>query len=223
MLLTFGIELALAAYVVVRYRMGRLTRLATLLLLCLAAFQLSEYLVCGGTQVEGEVWSKIGFVAITLLLPLGLHITQSIVSKPAGYLTWIAYAMSLGWIYLFTLSQQAFLDPICGGNYVIFQLASPWSDLYTVYYFAWLVITMGIAVRHAKSARPRIKRALSAQVWGYATFLIPTTTLNLIWPHTIAGIPSIMCGFALIFAFILVIIILPLERTRRNSKKGKHA
>ncbi|GEM_PF-4205541 len=40
-------------------------------------------------------------------------------------------------------------------------------------------------------------------------FIVPTTAVNLINPATLAGIPSIMCGFAVLLAIILAGEVLP--------------
>ena len=52
-------------------------------------------------------------------------------------------------------------------------------------------------------------------MFGYLVFLIPTATVNYIKPETRAGIPSIMCGFAVFFALILAFKILPLAAKKK--------
>jgi len=52
---------------------------------------------------------------------------------------------------------------------------------------------------------------------GYAAFILPTTAFNIIDPTTTRGIPSIMCGFAVIFAVALVAKVLPQSATVKNS------
>lgn len=209
------IEIVLAGYVLWRYKMTRLTRLVTLLLVLLAIFQLAEYFVCGGLGMNAQMWSRIGFVAITLLPPLGLHIAQVVANKPVSRLTMLAYATSFLWIGLFAFSQQAFSGYECGGNYVIFQLAPPLGMLYFIHYFLWLFITMYVAYGFAKTANTRVRNALRAQIWSYAAFIIPTSIIRAVWPHTAQGMPSIMCGFAVIFAIALVFAVMPLEKTRK--------
>ncbi len=221
MLTTFLIELILALYVIARYKMTQLTRLVSIMLVCLATFQLAEYLVCGGLGVSSETWSRIGYVAITLLPPLGLHITHAIAKKPAGYITGLAYASSALWIGLFTFSQQAFLGHTCGGNYVIFQLKYPLGSLYFVYYYVWLFVAMYMASSFARKAKPDVKRALKAQVFGYSAFMVPASIVNLLWPHTAVGLPSIMCGFAVTFAIVLVMVIMPIEKERTSVAREK--
>ena len=44
---------------------------------------------------------------------------------------------------------------------------------------------------------------------GYLIFLVPTALANSIKPSTRRGIPSIMCGFAVLFALIMTLYILP--------------
>lgn len=44
---------------------------------------------------------------------------------------------------------------------------------------------------------------------GYVLFMAPTTFVNIIDPSTIIGIPSIMCGFAVLMAVALAGKVLP--------------
>jgi len=72
MLATFIIEIILAIYTLVRYKMTTLVRLATAIISLLALFQLAEFNVCGRSSASALVWSRIGYVAITLVPPLAL-------------------------------------------------------------------------------------------------------------------------------------------------------
>ncbi len=221
MLATFLIEIALAAYTLLRYKTSHLTRLVATTLISLATFQAAEYFVCGGVGLNTEAWSRIGYVAIALLPPLGLHITYVIAKKPTGYLTGLAYGASALWIGMFAFSQNAFMGHVCGGNYVIFQLKSPLGGLFFIHYYIWLFITMYLASQFAKGASPLMRRALMTQVMGYGAFIIPTSIVNLGWPETFSGVPSIMCGFAVVFAIVLTAGVLPLEKERTAVIKQK--
>jgi hypothetical protein len=64
----------------------------------------------------------------------------------------------------------------------------------------------------------KVKQSLQAMVAAYLALLVPTTTVNLINPETIHGIPSIMCGFAVIFALILGLYVLPRVALSTNKK-----
>ena len=48
------------------------------------------------------------------------------------------------------------------------------------------------------------KKALFYLGIGYASFILPTTAVYWVDPTTISGIPSIMCGFAVLLAFCLI-------------------
>ena len=82
MIATMVTEVALAVYTIWRYKMTPTVRLATVTLLALGGFQLSEYFVCTGSVGHAIEWSRIGFAEITLLPPLGLHLMHSVAGKP---------------------------------------------------------------------------------------------------------------------------------------------
>ena len=72
----------------------------------------------------------------------------------------------------------------------------------------------------SRKATEKIRQALILQVVGFLSFLLPTGIVNTINPKTIEGLPSIMCGFAVIYAFILVFGIVPLTITKRELRKA---
>ena len=47
--------------------------------------------------------------------------------------------------------------------------------------------------------------------------MLPTTIVNVVDPSTIEGIPSIMCGFAVILAIILLGFVAPLTLEAKKS------
>ena len=80
MIATFVIEAVLLIYTLMRYRMSPLGRIVAATLACLAIFQFAEYHVCG-MDVMPASWSRVGFVAITLLPALGIHLVQEIAQR----------------------------------------------------------------------------------------------------------------------------------------------
>lgn len=209
MVATFLIEIILLLALVVRYKMNRITRLIALSLFALAFFQLAEYFVCGGLGVDAQTWSRLGFVAITTLPPLGLHIIYSIKKTPRMWPVWGSYALMAVWIGVFALSQTAFRSHECAGNYVVFNLQYHLSYFYSAYYYGILLLGIAAALHFAQQASGRQKQALLGMIAGYLVFLLPTAVVNTINPATMAGIPSIMCGFAVVFALILFFYITP--------------
>ncbi len=217
MLATFVIEVILAIYTLVHYKMSLIVRLATAILLLLAIFQLAEYSVCGRSSTAAMVWSRIGYVAITLLPALSLHLILAITNNKANLLKWLAYSTSLLFAATFAFSSTAFAGHVCAGNYAIFQLEGKLGGLYFTYYYAWLIIGIGLSLYWSIRASQRIREALILQVFGYLSFLLPTGIVNAIDPKTVSAIPSMMCGFAVIYAVLLAIGIVPITLNRKNS------
>jgi hypothetical protein len=213
MLATLIIEFVLAAYTVARYKMNTLVRLATITLVSLATFQLAEYFVCTGYGLHAQQWSRVGFVAITALPPLGLHIMHELAGKPRRRLVAAAYASMAGFMVFFLTYHAAFIGHQCTGNYVIFQIGDSMAGLYGLYYYGWLFAGVSLGFHWtsqlAKKGAATKLQTVKGLIIGYLVFLVPTALANTVRPETRRGIPSIMCGFAVIFALILALYILP--------------
>lgn len=211
MIATFIIEIALALYVVIRFHMNNLTRLIVAALGMLALFQLSEYFVCGGLGVDSATWSRVGYIAITALPALGIHMLYVMSGKQSRKLVVAAYSTMAVSMTYFMLSPTAFAGYECTGNYVIFQIGATATKWYMLYYYGWLLTAMLIGYRWLTSNKldKKVRQQISGLLAGYMVFLLPTGLINLIKPETRAGIPSIMCGFAVLFAFILALYIAP--------------
>lgn len=225
MLATFVIELVYIVYVLYKYKLGKVTKLVAATLLSLAIFQLAEYFVCGGIGVDSAGWSRVGFVTITLLPPLGLHTIYKIAGKPWNNLVGAAYGMALAWVLSFTFNPKLFTDNGCSGNYVIYHLAPNLSFLYGSYYYLLLFIGIIVALKIANKLKPsqkNVKQALMIYISGYLAFILPTIAALMVKPETMRGIPSIMCGFAVIFATVTTFLVVPrVVRFRNKNPKDK--
>lgn len=222
MVATFIIEFSLLLYVMIRYKLNKYTRLIAALLLFLALFQLAEYKICTDLNADTDLWTRLGFVSITMLPALGMHLCLTIANRGWWALRILAYATTAGFIGLFAFGQQTFIGQVCGGNYVIFQLESAVSSLYYLYYYGWLLITIILAFYfYTQTGNKNIRRALKLLIIGYLVFLVPTTIINTYSPITKAGVPSIMCGFALIFALILAFRITPILSKDKLKNKNR--
>ena len=203
MLATFLIEIAFAFYVIWRYKMTVITRLVVVILVCLATFQAAEYMICGGMGMQGGTWSRLGYSAITLLPPLGIHLTLAIAKKHSLPLLIAVYASAVAFVAYYAFATTAISGQTCYANYAVFDTHAASASLYTLYYYGWLVVGVGMALNYSSTMK-KYSKALRSLALGYSAFLIPTTAINIIDPATVSGIPSIMCGFAVILAFILV-------------------
>ena len=221
MIATFVIEIVLVVYTVWRYKLDVLSRLITATLFFLGLFQLSEYFVCGGAGLSASTWSRTGYVAITMLPPLGLHILHVIAKRPARNLVATAYATGAGFAGYFLAYSQAFTGYQCTGNYVIFQLAETTMLAHRVYYFGWLAIALllgGYWLRKRADLSAAQRQSIWGMIAGYLVFIVPATVVVTIKPEAMSGIPSIMCGFAVLFALILVFYISPRLGKRRSAE-----
>jgi hypothetical protein len=219
MFTTFIIELGSALYILFKYRMDLTAKLIASMLMFLGLFQFAEYMVCQQAFFLSSLdWARVGHVAITILPPLGIHIGLTIAQKKNNHLLAAAYGSALIFSIFFLFIGSGLQSPQCLGNYVIFKMA-PYAVLpYAVYYNGWLLIGIYLFTR----ARERIKdikrkQALRWMAIGYLSFMIPTTVANIIDPRTIAGIPSIMCGFDIIMALCLAFKVAPLVLTLKSE------
>jgi hypothetical protein len=213
MIATVLIEVGLALYTLWRFNMTIITRLALMTLLALATFQLAEYYVCTGSMAVP--WSRVGFVAITALPPLGLHIMHVLAGEPNRRLVYGAYAMMAAYMAFFLLSPGTFIGHQCTGNYVIFQFTPTVTGTYSAYYFGWLLVSMGLGFRWANELKAAGKKALrqlqtvQGLILCYLVFLVPSALSMAVKPDARQGIPSVLCGFAVLYALLLVLYIMP--------------
>jgi hypothetical protein len=212
MALTLLVELALAGWVFVRYRRRSIVIIATIILVLLAAFQLAEFHICTAGGTLG--WARLGFVAITFLPVLALDLAGRLIGRrrlvPMGYCLAAAFVTSA------LLMPTAVSGAICGGNYVIFSIAPSFAVLYGLYYFGFLIAGISFAVRGMmRSGLPRPTRdALGWLAMGYLSFMVPTGIAYAVSVPWRAAVPSVMCGFAILFALILALRVVPLAMRR---------
>jgi hypothetical protein len=213
MLATFGIEIALALWTIFRYQMNEVGRLVVALLVFLAIFQIAEFNVCESGWIDSLLASRIGYVAITMLPPLGIHLAYALAGAKKRPLLLPAYATAAAFITFFLFVGQSLSGHACLGNYVIFQMLPEAGWWYGLYYYGWLIAAVWLCFK--LQAKPTPTSALTGLAVGYLAFMVPTTTVNFLDHNTIAGIPSIMCGFAVLMALTLVLWVLPRGGTKR--------
>ena len=214
MIATFIIEICLALFTLFRYKRSLLTGLSIALFVFLALFQLAEYFVCGGAGQSATTWSRIGYASITMLPPLGVHIAYVIGGEKKRPQVWALYMLAAAFIAYFIFANNAFVSSYCTGNYVIFQMQHWAVTAYTWYYYGLLALTVAISLILA-NRRPEKRKILHWFVIGYAAFILPVVAVNIVNPDTISGIPSIMCGFAVLLAVIFATKVLPVAAKKR--------
>ncbi len=186
-----------------------------LLLVFLGIFQLAEYLVCE-TVVSGLSWARVGYMSITMLPPLGISLAMAIANKKSIIGEIVMYAGAAAFIGYWGFSGWGISADQCEVNYVFFQANSGAMWLYGTYYFVLLGVGVFLSLLWAAQATARrTKLALYWLTVGYLVFIIPTTVVAILDPVTRASVPSIMCGFAVFLALVLIFAVIPLAGTKR--------
>lgn len=206
MLATFLIEFFIAAYVYLKFRGTLFGKLSALTLLILGLFQFAEYQICAGNN--NIFWARLGFVLITLLPPLGIHLV-SIVTGNRRYIQF-AYTLAAVFVFIFAFAPKSITGGVCGGNYIIFNTAQDLYWAYGVYYFGLLFIGIFDALAKLKTSRSAGDKNFKILIWmilGYFSFMVPMSFAYFIFPETVMAITSVMCGFALTFAIMLGFVI----------------
>ena len=217
MLATMLIELALAVFAFVKFKKSPIKTLAVITLVLLALFQGAEFMVCQAYPgVNAEIISRIGFIVITMLPPIGVHIANTIAGRKRNWSTITSYVFGAGFVGYFLLAPNTFTDSICSGNYVIFHLNMIANMAYSVYYYTLLLGILSLTVYLAIIQKSKSKRA--ALIWlnvGALSFLVPTALAYFYMQGAGSAIPSVMCGFAVIYAIILSVRVVPLATKQK--------
>lgn len=217
MIATFIIELSLVIYTLLTKKITRPILFGVILILLLAIFQFAEYGVCESFGVTGLSASKIGFVAITFLPPLGLSLIMSITKKYHKFLLTLSYILAVMWSYLFVFNK-IITGSVCKPNYVIFNISNPFEGYYYMYYDLLLLLAVGMSLYYARRAKNNTRRALYSIAFGYSAFIIPSMFFAMLddYVGVDSPLPSVMCGFAVLLALSLVFGVFPLTAKSKS-------
>jgi hypothetical protein len=129
-----------------------------------------------------------------------------------------AYATCAAFVTYYIFNPGAINGSMCYANYAVFYTEHFVAQIFGAYYYGWLMIGVYLAWQWGIEL-PKKRKALQYMMIGYLVFLLPTTFFNITDPTTLSGIPSIMCGFAVLLAFIIVIKVLPESCKLKESDK----
>ena len=217
MLATFMIEIVFAIYTLLIHGKTRGGKIIVGLLFFLSLFQLSEFMICEDAPLM--IWSRIGFVAITMLPPLGIHLVGILTKRK--HLVIPSYIFGGFFILLFSFVNGAIQGGTCTGNYLVLHTSEVWGIPYTFFYLGLLIYATGEAIQgryRASHLDKETKQILGWIITGYLAFMVPMAVVYAINESSHAGLPSIMCGFALLLAFTLALKTAPLyDRYKKLS------
>jgi hypothetical protein len=202
-LATFAIEIILAIFVLIKYKHNKFNLLSIAMLIFLGIFQFSEYMICKTSNTQ--LWANIGLTSIILLPAIGLHLISIITVKSK----WTKLGYLIAGVAISLLNIQPINNLIqCTGKYIILEYQNPYDTLFTIYYMGLLLLGL-YKLLIFKYKSNFLKIASRWFVVGYLSFMLPSFLIAYLTRITNYALPSIMCGFAVIFAVILVFKIIP--------------
>ena len=186
--------------------------MATITILFLGIFQLSEYMLCKTNNIE--LWGKIGAASITLLPALGLHLITYFTKKNKWMIAGYVFGISI--IILIFLLPSLTIDAHFTGKFVVLLPQSFYKQIFTVYYIGFLLIGTW-AIIYSLMTQNKNHQELIWMLAGYMAFILPTIIVYMLFETTRQGVPSIMCGFAIFLALVLTFKVIP--GFNKKSKK----
>ena len=208
-LCTFIVEFFLGIYTIFRFRKTNFGKVAALGLFGLAGFQLAEWMVCGAHSGMFDFWMRFGFVSTAILPAVGLNLVHLISDKKYKYLNVLGYIFAGVVAFLLIFQAGADLYFACMGKFVAFQLGTFTDTAYLSYYVIILGIALILLLGNIFRKKQHVQLS-KIMVWTLLVFIIPTYALYFFTVINGSSVPSIMCGFAIFAAVLLVAKLLPL-------------
>jgi hypothetical protein len=145
----------------------------------------------------------------------------TLVTKKKHYL-WLGTVIAAMFVLYFIFAPRGSVSSYCGGNYVIFSGPSSLYEFFGAYYFGFLVLSIWQSLVGQKETASKIFQSiLRWLVIGYLSFMLPLTFVYAVYAPARIAVASIMCGFAVIFAFILTFQIVPKFHEYEQLKRKK--
>ncbi len=215
-LIFFGIELAILIVVIIFNRDHPHFWEIVALLALLQLYQLSEFLVCIG--VNAGLITRIGFVVITFLPPVGYFLCTRVVKwKFPDY--WFGFAIALAFSVYFIYETSSVTFGECNPFFATYESTGTItigegvkaydlriSVLYGIFYHGSLLYSIWFLVEHLIWGKDKIENKYAVIVLiGFLAFMIPMLLMVIIWPQYAVAVASILCKYALILAVTLLL------------------
>ena len=204
----------------------RIVRTASAVLLLLAAYQIVEVVICANVTAAGFT-PRLAFIIVTWLPALGLLLIAQLSRPRSRTFTGSAYAMlaAAAGIVVWIVADRSFASAsVCNAVYARYTHAMPRFLVYAAFYWLGLLGMTAFSGYGAMTCRDlRRRRQLVAVFVGTVVFVALAVLTSWFVPPARGALPSIMCHYALLFAFALTRLIY-LQRKRSTeagaTKKG---
>ena len=204
-LFTGTFEVGLAIWALRGPGRRRIVRPIALLLLILSGYQFIEIFACH--QPDSSLLGRLGFVDVVWLPPLSLWLLLQYARPRAAWPGHLIRASFLGALAL-SIWVLAFPDfvtgTVCQMVVATYQKTTPWYNLYGAFYEITLFgIVFGSIAALVEMDDPVGRRHTAELLAGTVGFMLPSYVTQVAWRSLDPSIPSLMCHYALILAFLL--------------------
>ena len=194
---------------------NRLNKIAILMVVLLAAYQVMEFLMCG-IELHDSFFPYLAFVIISFLPPLNLILTLSLTLKLKPELKLrmarlIIFTPALFFTIFYSFIIPEFAVTSCTVLYATYNY--PLGDLYGFFYYLPILISIILLVLYVKKENDKKKELIGKVLLFGAVFIsIPPVlgfSLMFIGSYSlISAIESVMCKFAFVYALCLSFVCL---------------
>lgn len=208
-LATAAIEFGLIFWMQKKYPRAEFLKFGCWFMFLLGLYQFSEFLLC--TAPYPDVWVRLGFIAYSFLPAVGLHAALSHTHKK--------YSVALLYVIpviasVFVLTPQVMsVNGVCNTIFITTHIfPNTWIGsiafwLYSGLYYAGFIIWSCLLCIHAylRERNARVRKLFLFLPVAIALMTVPTMIFIIALPHFDVRFPSILCHFALLLAFTVVL------------------
>lgn len=197
-LFIFSIEIVLFINVLL-FSKNRLKTLTSLIILLLALYQFTEFLICN-LGLKDKYFIYLAFFSITLLPPTGLKLSLKLNDLKFPWLIYYAPAIFFNIYFFFEMEKLEVAK--CTVLYAIYNY--PLGVLYGIFYYLPIIVALMIYIwNYKQSSHVEKARANLLLFIGYSSFLVLMIFALILYPVSKFFIESLMCKFALVLAIII--------------------
>ena len=206
---TAFIEFFTAAWLCYRFPKSKLTAFFAVVLIFLATYQFSEFMLCvtGNT----ELWGKVGFIAYTFIPAILVLFTATPGKIKIKYLPYFIPAIIISAIAAFDKNFITYgvchtLFVTIRNKFFSFDSNPIMTVLYCEYYFIYLAITTIYLYRKIKIAKNKQEKFIyRLMIATIPLVIVPPLILIVVLPAATVMFPSIYCHFAMIITLTAII------------------
>lgn len=219
-LLIACIEIILLINILIFADKNPLNKMAMKIVAVLATYQLIEYLICG-VNLQSSYITYTAFVVISFLPPMTLHFTLNFFDRWKRILQLI-YLPAVSFVIYYSTIIPQFSTAKCSVFYAIHNY--PLGDLYGFVYYMPILATMILLFRFRNNPGDKKLKVSANILLGALIFTaVPVTAAFILKAVGLDGllraIVSVMCKFAIGYAFALAIFAL-LNTKDKNARNN---